>query len=218
VLESCSNPQKTQQVFRVCNENSFFGFGFHIFCEWRCKWISFRPLWPISCGPRPKLLDGNISLKFQKSVIALLCQSLQLCYFNHDISNCMKTTSWNRTLKGGRVWRFRCQRLPAPALISPLIDYVSRWIALLCLFVCIARQCQIVSSFLPGGCCVALQMLMRAGVLSWIKPGERFRSSLGSVMTRQDGCAFCQSIPSHIWSKAMQKITNLVCEQYLFFH
>jgi len=26
-------------------------------------------------------------------------------------------------------------------------------------------------------------MLMRAGVLSWIKPGERFRSSLGSVVT-----------------------------------
>ena len=81
------------------------------------------------------------------------------------------------------LWRFRCQRLPAPALISPLIDYVPRWIAFLCLVVCIASRCQIVSSFVPGGCCVALQMLMRAGVLSWIKPGERFCSSLGSVMT-----------------------------------
>jgi len=28
--------------------------------------------------------------------------------------------------KGGRVCRFRCQRLPAPALISPFIDYVLR--------------------------------------------------------------------------------------------
>ena len=81
------------------------------------------------------------------------------------------------------LWRFRCQRLPAPALISPLMDYVPRCIALLCLVVCIARRCQIVSSFVPGGCCVAPQMLMRAGVLSWIKPGERFRSSLGSVVT-----------------------------------
>ena len=81
------------------------------------------------------------------------------------------------------LWRFQCQRLPAPALISPLIDYVPRRIALLCLVVCIARRCQIVSSFVPGGCCVAQQMLMCAGVLSWIKPGERFRSSLGSVVT-----------------------------------
>ena len=79
------------------------------------------------------------------------------------------------------MWRFRCQ--PLPALISPLIDYVPCWIALLCLVVCITRRCQIVSSFVPGGCCVALQMLMRAGVLSWIKPSVRFCSSLGSVMT-----------------------------------
>jgi len=78
------------------------------------------------------------------------------------------------------VWRFRCPRLPA--LISPLIDYVPRWIALLCLVVCITRRYQIVSSFVPGGCCVTLQMLMRAGVLSWIKPGEWFRSSLGSFV------------------------------------
>ena len=69
--------------------------------------------------------------------------------------------------KGGRVWRFRCPRLPA--LISPLINYVPRWIALLCLVVCIARRYQIVSSFVPGGCCVTLHILMRAGVLSWIK-------------------------------------------------
>ena len=46
-----------------------------------------------------------------------------------------------------------------------LFDYVPRGIALLWLVVCIARRCQTVSSFVPGGC-VALQMLMRAGVLS----------------------------------------------------
>jgi len=56
-------------------------------------------------------------------------------------------------------------------------------VELLCLVVCIARQCQIVSSFVPGGCCVPRQMLMRAGVLSWIKPGKRLRSSLGSDVT-----------------------------------
>ena len=98
--------------------------------------------------------------------------------------------------RGTLLWRFQCQRLPA--LISPLIDYVPRWIALLCLVVCIARRCQIVSSFVPGGRCVALQMLMRAGVLSWIKPGERFRSSRGSVATvnvsEQDFCMHFSSL------------------------
>jgi len=27
-------------------------------------WSSFRPFWPTSSGPRPKPLDGSISLKF----------------------------------------------------------------------------------------------------------------------------------------------------------
>ena len=63
VLESCSNPQKTQQVW-VCNEKKFFGFAFQIFCEWHHKWRCFRPFWPTSSGPRPKLLDSSISLKF----------------------------------------------------------------------------------------------------------------------------------------------------------
>jgi len=41
-------------------------------------------------------------------------------------------------------------------------------------------------SFVLGGCCVyrlTLQMFLRADVLSCIKPGERFRSSTGSVVT-----------------------------------
>jgi len=86
------------------------------------------------------------------------------------------------------VWQFRCQRLPAPALISPLIDYVLRWIALPGrLYRCIARRCQIVSSFVLGGCCVALQMLMPAGVLS----------SLGSVVTR------CKRKNAREWTEKM---------------
>jgi len=114
--------------------------------------------------------------------------------------------------KGGRVWRFRCQRLPAPALISPLIDYVPHWIALLCLVVCIARRCQTVSSFVPGGCCVALQMLMRAGVPSWIKSGERFRSLLGSVVTHM----FCQ-INFHYITEDFVFITESIITKNMFW-
>jgi len=33
VLESCSNPQKTLQVFESAMKKKFFGFGFHVFCE-----------------------------------------------------------------------------------------------------------------------------------------------------------------------------------------
>ena len=100
-------------------------------------------------------------------------------------------------------WRFRCPRLPA--LISPLIDYVPRRIALLCLVVCIARRYQIVSSFVPGGCCVTLQMLIRAGVLSWIKPGERFRSSLGSVVTQIKVVKLLKSPLWHIFLLCFEK-------------
>jgi len=41
-----------------------------------------------------------------------------------------------------------------------LLDYVPRGIALLCLVVRIARRCQMVASFVPGVCCIALQMLV----------------------------------------------------------
>jgi len=81
-------------------------------------------------------------------------------------------------------WRFWYPR--SPALIASLIDYVLRRNALLCLIGCIARQYQIVFNFVIGGCCVyrlTLQMFMRSDVPSWIKPGERFRSPLGPVVT-----------------------------------
>ena len=42
----------------------FSGWGLWIFCEWHHKWKPFRPPWPSSPGPGPKLLDGSISLKF----------------------------------------------------------------------------------------------------------------------------------------------------------
>jgi len=35
---------------------------FWVFCEWCHKWSTFRPLWPTSSGPGPKLLYGSISL------------------------------------------------------------------------------------------------------------------------------------------------------------
>jgi len=35
-----------------------------IFFEWRHKWKTFWPPWPTLPGPRPKPLDGSISLKF----------------------------------------------------------------------------------------------------------------------------------------------------------
>jgi len=30
--------------------------GLQIFCEWRLKWSCFRPPWPTSPDPEPKLL------------------------------------------------------------------------------------------------------------------------------------------------------------------
>ena len=90
-----------------------------------------------------------------------------------------------------------------------------RWIALLCLVVCIARRCQIVSSFVPGGCCVALQMLMRADVFSWIKPGERFSSSLGSVVKIYSTNIICKATTvthtKRIDRNLLRKETSFVC-------
>jgi len=48
-LESCSNPQKIQQVFGSAMKKKLC-FGF--FCEWHRKWSCFRPT---SSAPRPKL-------------------------------------------------------------------------------------------------------------------------------------------------------------------
>ena len=47
----------------VCTQKKFL-VGVEDFCEWRCKWGAFRPPWPTSPGPKPKPLDGSISLKF----------------------------------------------------------------------------------------------------------------------------------------------------------
>ena len=63
VLESCSNPQKTWQVF-ASGMKKFFGCGFVFFVSDIIKWSSFTPFWPTSSGPRPKLLDDSVSLKF----------------------------------------------------------------------------------------------------------------------------------------------------------
>jgi len=47
----------------VCSEIFFSVLGFALFCEWRYKWRTFRPPWPTSPVPGPKLLDVSISLK-----------------------------------------------------------------------------------------------------------------------------------------------------------
>jgi len=59
VVESCSNPQKTRQVFKSAMKKKIW---FCFFCEWCHKWSTFRPLGPISSGSGPKLLYGSISL------------------------------------------------------------------------------------------------------------------------------------------------------------
>jgi len=48
----------------ACTRKKIFWLGLRIFCEWRHKWRTFRLPWPTSPGPRPKPLDGSISLKF----------------------------------------------------------------------------------------------------------------------------------------------------------
>ena len=47
----------------VCTQKKFLVEG-AVFCEWRCKWMTYTPPWPTSPGPGPKPLDGSISLKF----------------------------------------------------------------------------------------------------------------------------------------------------------
>ena len=79
----------------------------------------------------------------------------------------------------------------------PLASYVS------------IRLCSV--SFVPGGCYVyrlTLQMFMRADVLSWIKPGERFHSSLGSVVWQDAIRSSCGNKPNArfsiiLWSKCL---------------
>jgi len=46
------------------DSKEIFWLGVRISCECRHKWTTFRPPWPTSPGPGPKLLDGSISLKF----------------------------------------------------------------------------------------------------------------------------------------------------------
>jgi len=43
--DSCSNPQKNQQVFASAMKK-IFGFRIQVFCEWRHKWSCFSPFWP----------------------------------------------------------------------------------------------------------------------------------------------------------------------------
>ena len=55
LLKSCSNAQKTWQVFESVMKNNFLFFGFSV--RDSVKWSSFRPFRSTSSGPRHKLLD-----------------------------------------------------------------------------------------------------------------------------------------------------------------
>jgi len=48
----------------VCTRKKNFWLGVRDFFEWCHKWRTFRPPWPTSPGPKPKPLDGSISLIF----------------------------------------------------------------------------------------------------------------------------------------------------------
>jgi len=53
--------QKTWQVF--CTGKKNFARGVRAFCEWLCKWRTFRPPWPTLPGLGRQPLGGSISLK-----------------------------------------------------------------------------------------------------------------------------------------------------------
>jgi len=55
-LESCSSPQKTQQVFESAMK---FFFWFWVFCEWRHKWGRFLAILAHVTWSRAQLLDGS---------------------------------------------------------------------------------------------------------------------------------------------------------------
>jgi len=48
----------------VSTQKKIFGWGVRVACEWRHKWRTFRPPWPILPGIGRQPLGGSISLKF----------------------------------------------------------------------------------------------------------------------------------------------------------
>jgi len=61
--ESCFIPSKDSASLQVSNEKNFFGFGFHLFCEWPHKWGMFLTILASVTWPRAQLLR-SILLKF----------------------------------------------------------------------------------------------------------------------------------------------------------
>ena len=51
-LENCLRAQTDQPVFKIALENNFFGWGLHIFCDWRHKWSSFSVILAHVAWPR----------------------------------------------------------------------------------------------------------------------------------------------------------------------
>jgi len=48
----------------VCTQAKIFGWGLWIFCDWRCKWSSFRAILAHVAWPRAQPLGQSVSLKF----------------------------------------------------------------------------------------------------------------------------------------------------------
>jgi len=63
VLESCSNPEKSQQVFKPAVKK-IFGFAFQVFFEWHHNYGRFLAILAHVTWLRAQLLDRSISLKF----------------------------------------------------------------------------------------------------------------------------------------------------------
>jgi len=94
----CQKWQRAVQRLKKCSKSSrlhskkIFCLGGQIFCDWRHKRRTFRPLWPTLPGPGLKLLDGSFSLKF------LLVTRLQSEFFNilDDVLGFWVQKSWSK--------------------------------------------------------------------------------------------------------------------------
>jgi len=64
VLESCSNPQKTWQVFDSADKKQFFVLGFRFYVGDIISEVDIWPFWLRLPGPWAQPLDGSISPKF----------------------------------------------------------------------------------------------------------------------------------------------------------
>ena len=66
-ISKCYGPGRSVKIHgqsSSLHSKKFIWLRVWIFCEWRHKWTTFRPLWPTLPGPGRQPLGGSISLKF----------------------------------------------------------------------------------------------------------------------------------------------------------